>query len=128
MERVEIIGNIGRDAETKTIGNNDYAAFSVAVTDKYGETERTTWYACLKLDKNKKLVNHLTKGTKVYVSGRPQANAYTNDKGQTIASINVWVNELEFCGGKADKTEKAEQTPSPKPIQPVSNDNDDLPF
>lgn len=125
MEKIEIIGNIGKDAELKSINGNDYAMFDVAVTERYRETERTTWYSCAKFDKDKKLVNHLTKGTKVYISGRPQASAYTNNAGKTVSQINIWVNDLEFCGPAKQAPQEA---PKQAPQYGSSINDDDLTF
>lgn len=105
MIRLEIIGNIGKDAEEKKFGDSVYASFSVCHTEKRGDKEFTTWVNCLKKDDNGKLLPYLKKGTKVYASGSPKANAYINREGQAVGDLQLNVFSLELCGGKKDSDE-----------------------
>lgn len=123
MLKLQVIGNIGKDAVSQTIGNNNYAKFSMAVRDGRDQNgqERTIWLDCLKLDKEGKLAQYLTAGKTIFVEGKPSANAYTNKEGKAVASLTVWVNELEFVA--SPKRAAANASEPPKQAEP-----DDLPF
>lgn len=104
MIRLDIMGNLGRDAEEKKFGDTTYAAFSVCHTERRGDKEFTTWVSCLKKDENGKLLPHLKKGVKVWCSGSPKANAYTNKDGQAVGDLQLNVFNFEF-GGKKEGSE-----------------------
>lgn len=107
MIKLEIIGNIGKDATTQKIGDYNYAKFSLAVSEG---KDKTRWIDCLKIDKEGKLAPYLTKGKTIYISGNPMPNAYLKE-GKAMASLTCWVNELEFIS-------------SPKKTEGVKVDND----
>ena len=118
MLKIELIGNIGKNAVSQKINEKNYAKFSMAVKiDK----DKTEWVDCLKIDKEGKLTPYLTAGKTIFVDGRPSANAYTNKEGKVIGSLNVWVNELEFVASpKAHSEAQTEGSPS--------EGEDDLPY
>lgn len=116
-------GNIGKDAELKQIGGNNYACFSIAITEKVKGENRTTWVEVIKLDKDGKLTPYLKKGTRVQVIGKPTTSGYTNRNGDIVTSITIWANELEFQGS-ANKDESRSSGNN----TPQEDDNDDLPF
>lgn len=125
MIKIEVIGNIGKDAEKVTIGGNTYASFSVAVTEQRNGEDKTTWYRAMKSDKEGKLTAHLSKGKKVFLIGKPTLSAYiSKQSGAAIPDLTIWVSELVFCGGGEKKQEpQQEQQNSPQEEQ-----IDDLPF
>ena len=106
MQRIVLIGRLGKDAETKTVSNQQVANFSVAVDSGKGDNKTTTWYDCtIWLDTAKHLANvvpFLKKGGQVYIEGTPKARAYTNNQQQTVATISVSVNMVTLLGSKSD--------------------------
>lgn len=128
MLEIQVIGNIGKDAEQKTIGGKSYASFSIAVTKKVEEKDTTTWLRVMKLDSEGKLTAYLTKGKKVFVRGNPHFSAYiSKNTGEAIADTTIWANTLEFCssaekqdGQQAERQYGIDNFPSQA--------NDDLPF
>lgn len=117
MIKLQVIGNIGKDATSQQISGNNYAKFSLAVRiDK----DKTEWIDCLKLDKESKLAPYLTKGKTIFVEGRPSASAYKNKEEKIVSSLTIWVNEIEFIASP-----KAPEATLPT----ISSKNpDDLPF
>lgn len=100
MIKIIATGNIGKDAELKQIGGNNYACFSIAITEKVKGESRTTWVDVVKYDKEGKLTPYLKKGVRVQVIGKPTTSGYTNKNGDIVSTLTIWVmNELEFQGG-----------------------------
>lgn len=133
MIKIEAIGNLGKDAEQKTIGGNTYASFSIAVTKRVKGENKTIWYNVMKSDKDGKLTPYLVKGMKVFVSGEPTLSAYiSKNTGNAIAELTIWANELEFCSS-GDKQSQPTQQPAQRagldnfPAQ-TPDDEDQLPF
>lgn len=145
MIQLQVIGNLGKDAETKTINGRNYLSFSVCHTDRYLDNQgqkqsKSTWVDCLKSDENGKLAQYLTKGTKVFVSGKPQAGAYSLQDGTPKASLSLMVNSLELLS-RQEESPKSQQpaaqqyqhpvtgkTYTPQPPLQNNQDIDPLPF
>ena len=101
MIQVQVIGNLGRDAEVKHIGDKDYISFSVASTEKQGEQETTTWVSVL-ASHNPNLLPFLKKGQQVFVSGSMKAGIYQSQNTFGI-DISVFAQTLQLCGGKREE-------------------------
>lgn len=126
MIKIIATGNIGKDAELKQIGGNNYACFSIAITEKVKGEARTTWVDVMKHDKDGKLTPYLKKGTRVQVIGKPTTSGYTNRNGDIVTSLTIWVmNDLEFQGGGSQNNSQENGINN----LPQNNDyDDDLPF
>lgn len=135
MLKTEIIGRIGNDAEIGEAGSGiTVINFNVAVSEKWknkgGEKqERTIWFRCSWWINNTSIAQYLTKGTQVYVSGVPNANAYQNQQGEIVVQEGINVRNLELLGGGADPGDKHQ--PKKETYEPQSDDIpglDDLEF
>lgn len=125
MIKIIATGNIGKDAELKQIGGNNYACFSIAITEKVKGESRTTWVDVVKHDKEGKLTPYLKKGIRVQVIGKPTTSGYTNKNGDIVSTLTIWVmNELEFQGG----VKKEEGNGGGLDNIPQYDDSDNLPF
>jgi len=105
MNRYQIIGNLGSDAEVRTFESGMAAiSFSVAVTEKWKDAtgqkkERTDWIRCTIWRKSGQtsVADYLKKGTKVMVEGRPSARGWCNEgTGEVKAMIELRVDDFEF--------------------------------
>ena len=83
LNKVMLIGNLGRDPETNnTQGGDSVCNFSVATTDKWtnknGDAqERTEWHDCVVFGKTADLMMEYCKaGTLLYVEGALQTRSY----------------------------------------------------
>lgn len=99
MIKVQVIGNIGKDAELKEINGKNYLVFSLASTKKIKGENQTTWIDCYKYDNGSSLKQWLTKGKKLYVDGDLGVSTYTRNDGSPAASLKLFVSNLEFVGG-----------------------------
>ena len=106
MFKIDVIGNLGADAETRISNGSTYVAFRVAHTVKSvdmqtGEVVReAVWVSCSKAGECTNLMPFLRKGTKVFVRGNAQLKVYTGHDGKQHAGINLFVHELELCGSQ----------------------------
>lgn len=133
MLKLEIIGNLGKDSEVKVINGKNYNAFPVAVTEGYGDNRKTTWVNILKFSgENDKLGQYLTKGTKVYVSGKPSVSAYTNKNNEPASDISLWANDLELIGSMQSNSQEHatahSESPNPAAKKVKVEIQNDLPF
>lgn len=147
MFKIDVIGNLGADAETRVSNGANYVTFRVAHTIKSvdmqsGEIIReAVWVSCSKAGDCANLMPYLRKGTKVYVRGNAQLKVYTGHDGKPHAGINLFVHELELCGSQVgdapsvvsnDKGVDVAETPADKAVSSDesagTNTKDDLPW
>lgn len=105
MQRITLIGNLGKDAVIQDAGNQNAINFSVAVSEKFKNkdgvaTEQTTWYDCTfwkKKDQSTEVAKFLLKGQKVFLEGKPTADIFTDAKTAEIRVTNrVSVSKVEL--------------------------------
>jgi len=98
MRRIEIIGNLGSDAEKKiTQGGTEVLNFSVAAKGSRKGSE-AEWYRCAIFGKRaESLAGYLEKGKQVYVRGELTARPWSKD-GRSGTSLDVTVDEIELLG------------------------------
>ncbi len=146
LSNVTIIGNLGRDPETRYTPNGRMNVnFSVATnrrwTDQSGQQqERTTWFNCTAWGSLAELLDRfaqqgsLRKGSQVFVQGRLDTREYQGQDGQTRTSLDVNVTEFHFMGGRADAEggtsgrRDYSDSPGSDPGGYEPQDIDDIPF
>lgn len=103
MQNLMIAGNVGKDAVLRRTQDGDpVLSFSLAVDngkDKDGNKRDATWFDCSVWGKRaESLERHITKGTKLVLSGRVTARAHDGK-----AYLGISVNELTFMGGGQER-------------------------
>lgn len=107
MLNLQIIGNLGADAERRETNGRAFITFRVAHSEKRNDVERTTWVSCVLNGDGGNLAQYLVKGAKVFVSGRAQLKTYSSPKTHQIeAGLDLNVDRIELCGGRADALTK----------------------
>jgi|TARA_R100001163_G_C5005984_1_gene153506 single-strand DNA-binding protein len=106
-------GNLGGDAEQKSVGSTNVTNFSIASTDYNSKTQEneTIWVNCaLWGARGDSLVQYLTKGSKVMVSGKLSQDTYTaKSTGEPKTSLKITVDQIQLMGSKG----KDEDVPDP---------------
>jgi len=133
MNCVQLLGNLGADAELRDIGNgNSVLNFSLATTEKWskdGETkEKTQWHRCSIFGKRAEgLAPHLKKGTKIAVQGSIDYREYEKD-GEKRYATNIKVFDVHFAGGKKNDSASADSAPASTGADYTGAGDEDLPF
>jgi single-strand DNA-binding protein len=120
MLKLQLIGNLGQDAEVKQIESGQLITFSVAATTSKKDT--SVWVSCSKFVKHGEstaIAQYLKKGGKVFVEGLPSVEMYTNKQGVQVANMKCMVNQIELLGSVEPRTPQTEAKPS---------NEEDLPF
>ncbi len=97
VNKVILLGNLGRDAETKfTPGGMSVTKFSIATSfnrkdPQSGEWKEETNWTNVTVWKAENLANYLLKGTRVYVEGRLQTRSYEDKDGKKMYATDVVV-------------------------------------
>jgi len=132
LNEVKLIGNLGRDPETKTFDDgNSTTTFSVATSESWkdkatGEKkEKTEWHRCVCWRQIATIAsNYLKKGSKVYVSGSLQTRQYTDKSGVEKYSTEIVVRDMIMLDGRSEGQESQPTQTAPT----VHDEGDDLPF
>lgn len=108
MLKVQVIGNLGADAEVKEYNGKKFVAFKVAhtdvrVADDGTKSEATFWVGCTINGDGGNLLQYLRKGVKVYVTGSASLRVYSSKKLRAmVAGCDIRVDTVELCGGQSD--------------------------
>ena len=96
MLKIDLIGNVGNSPVSRADqSGNSFVTFSVGITG--GKDKKTTWAEISCNNKLAEVVSkYVTKGMKIYVSGFPSINTYTNKDGKVVGSLRVYANNIEF--------------------------------
>lgn len=144
LNKVQIIGNLGNDPETKhTAGGVAVTKISVATShrwknNKSGEQqEETSWHRVVFFDKLAEIAGeYLRKGAKVYVEGRLKYGSYEKD-GVTVYTTDIIGETMKMLDKREGEGERRrEPSGSPRREQPAAKSNDfgndfaddDIPF
>jgi single-strand DNA-binding protein len=108
VNKVILIGNLGRDAETKfTPQGIAVSRFSIATTRRIKDNNTGDWkdetdWNNVVLWRNENLAQYLTKGKQVYVEGRLQTRSYDDKDGNKRYSTEVVAEEVMLLGGRGE--------------------------
>ena len=108
VNKVILLGNLGRDAETSfTASQTAVTKFSVATSRRWkdqqsGEWKEETNWSNIILWRGENVAPYLTKGTKVYVEGRLQTRSYEDKDGKKVWVTEVIADEVILVGGRGE--------------------------
>ena len=142
VNKVIIVGNVGRDPETRYMPSGDAVTnISVATSDRYkdkqtGEMkENTEWHRIAFFGKLAEIAGqYLKKGSQVYVEGRLRTRKWTDQSGQEKYSTEIIADSMQMLGARmagsgdaGDRPKSPESTPGQAPGGLGAMD-DDIPF
>ncbi len=135
LNKIMLIGNLGRDAETRFTANNlSVTNFSLATTYSYKGKDgnwvnETTWHNITSFNLSDYFKDNLKKGKKIYVEGRLQKRDYTDKEGIKRYSTDVISERIipldSSDGGSSESTFNESDANS---TAPEVDNNEDLPF
>ncbi|MDQ6700897.1 MAG: single-stranded DNA-binding protein [Acidobacteriota bacterium] len=108
VNKVILVGNLGKDAETKfTPGGASVTKFSVATGRRWKDKESGEWkeetdWSNVTLWRAENLAPYLTKGKQVYVEGRLQTRSYEDKDGKKVYATDVVADDVILLGGRGE--------------------------
>ena len=156
INKVILIGNLGRDPETRyTQTGAAVANFSLATSERWqdrntNETrEQTEWHNIVCFARLAEIVGeHLRKGSKVYIEGRLQTRSWEGQDGQTRSRTEVIARDMQMLDSRPGGAPGASRdgppgegyapppqsrpatrpAPAPAPAADTDDFDDDIPF
>ncbi len=126
VNKVILVGNLGRDPEQRTFPSGDQVAnVTIATTDKWkdkqsGEMrEATEWHRVVFNGRLAEIVGqYLRKGSQVYVEGSLRTRKWTDQSGVEKYSTEIRADSLQMLGGRQDAAPATAPAAHPAPPPP----------
>jgi single-strand DNA-binding protein len=123
VNRVHLIGNVGRDPELKFMSDgNAICNLSVATTyawkDKTSgeKKESVEWHRVTLRGRTAEVAGeYVKKGTAVYVEGRLQTRKWTDKDGVDKYTTEIVADSMQLLGGKGGLSEQSPRQADPAP-------------
>ncbi len=147
INKVILIGNLGKDPEVKYAANgNAVANITLATSESWkdkntGEqVDKTEWHRVVFFRRLAEIAGeYLKKGSKVYIEGKLQTRKWQDQNGQDRYTTEVVANDMQMLdsrGGSAsfDQSQSASSAPprsapqSQPAAAPAGDFDDDIPF
>jgi single-strand DNA-binding protein len=135
LNRVMLIGNLGRDAETRFTTNNvSVTNFSIATTRSYKDKDgnwqnETTWHNVTGFNLSDFFKDNLKKGKKFYIEGRISKRDYNDKDGNKRTATDVICERLiPLEASSGSSRDEGETTSGGSDEPPQVENNEDLPF
>ena len=107
VNKVILVGNLGRDPETRYTTSGDAVTnIRLATTDtwkdKNGEKqERTEWHNIVFYGRQAEIAGeYLKKGRQIYVEGRLQTRKWQDKEGQDRYTTEIIADRMQMLGGR----------------------------
>ena len=115
VNKVMLLGNLGRDPEVRTFPNGDSVCnFSIATSTSWkdkasGEKkEKTEWHNIVMYRKLAEIAGeYLKKGSSVFVEGSLQTRKWQTKEGQDRYTTEIAADTMQMLGGKDNRNSTA---------------------
>ena len=113
LNRVQIIGNLGRDPEMRfTQGGTPVANFSVAVNENWQtrdgqQQEHTEWFRVVAWTRLAEIANeYLRRGTLVFVEGNLRSREWQDREGNNRTSVELIARDFLMLSGRDEGVQR----------------------
>ena len=115
LNKVMLIGNVGRDPEVRYLDGNGgqnatskVASFTLATTERYKDRngnsqESTEWHNIVAFRNSADIAEKfIRKGSQIYVEGRLRTRSWVDQTGNKRYTTEIVVDSLQLLGKKSD--------------------------
>lgn len=100
LNKVTLIGNVGKDPEVRSFGDKEVANLSIATSEKWFDKttnerkEKTEWHKVSVFNEAlvKLIKSYVKKGAKLYIEGRLQTRKWTDSNNQEKYTTEIVLN------------------------------------
>lgn len=129
LNKVLLIGRLGKDPETKTVGSSSVCNFSIATTETWNDKagakqEKTEWHNIVAWNRLADFAMHyLKKGKLVYIEGRLQTRDWTDNQNVKRYTTEIVASDIKFM--ETLKSGESQPTGQQQRNDPPSHPQDD---
>lgn len=137
VNKVILVGTLGRDPESKTFPNGGtLCQFSIATSEKWKDKntgewkENTEWHRIVTNDKLAEIAQqYLKQGSQVYIEGSLRTRKWNDQNGQERYTTEIRCSQLQMLGGKPQEQGNSNGYSNNQTKTTASvDDGDELPF
>ena len=137
MNKVMLIGNVGREPEVRYVDQGQAVARLTMATTERGYTlqngtqvpDRTEWHNVILWRKLAEIVErYVHKGDKLYIEGRIHYASYDDKQGKRQYYTEIWADNMELLTSKATQGPTATAATQQPTATPAEEDTGELPF
>ena len=140
INKVILVGNVGKDPETRYMPNGKAVTnFSIATSDGWTDKqtgdkqERTEWHNVVLFEKLAEIASqYLRKGSQVYIEGSLRTRKWQDKEGKDRYTTEIVGREMQMLGGRSGSTGGgSSESSAPASSSPPADDggfDDDIPF
>jgi len=139
VNKVILVGNLGRDAEVRSTPRGDtVATLNLATTEQWNDREgqrqeKTEWHRVVLWGKQAdSLKQYLVKGKQIYVEGRLQTRQWDDKDGNKRYTTEIKADRITLLGGGGGSArpggDRGGYAPGEPMAEPVDMPEDDIPF
>lgn len=132
INRVELIGNTGKDPDIRYSNNgNAIANFNLATSRSYKKGEEwqkdTEWHKIVSFgDLAERIAEKVKKGMLLYLTGRLQTRDWEDKDGNKRWTTEIIIDSMKMLGSKNDSPRESSGNPFDKGTSDIPDD--DVPF
>lgn len=108
MLKAQIIGNVGSDAEVRSLGGKEY--WQVRVAHRRRKEDPAEWVRVMARKNGDGLGRLLTKGAVVFAEGDLRCTWYVRRDGNSEMEVTIWADELQVMRPAARPAAPREET------------------
>jgi single-strand DNA-binding protein len=142
LNKVQIIGNVGKDPEVRNLNNGDLVAnLRVATTERWTDKssqqqkENTEWHSCVIFGKTAEIIQkYVKKGSKIFLEGKLVTRKWQDNSGTDRYTTEIQINGfngqvilLDSKGGNSGGGGQQPQAQKPQQQQNNSGNNTGFP-
>lgn len=119
LNKIQVIGNLGKEPESRVVGQSTVLSFSVGMTEKFkgqdgSQQERTEWFNCEWWNPNGGS-QYLHKGTQVYIEGSQKTESWQDQQGQNHSIVKLRVFACQLLGSPQNPQQNPQGYAQPAP-------------
>lgn len=110
LNKYMAIGNLTRDPESRSAGQNQVVSFALAINRKYKDRSGQTGEEVLFIEceawgaTGATLMQYATKGTSLFIEGRLKMDQWSDkNTGEKKSRMKVFIEGFQFVGGKSQQ-------------------------
>ncbi|MGO9117902.1 MAG: single-stranded DNA-binding protein [Desulfomonilaceae bacterium] len=119
LNKVQLLGNIGRDPEIRyTASGKAVTTFTLATSQRWrdqdgNDQERTEWHRVVAWGRLGEICGeYLSKGKQVFIEGRIQSRDWEDKEGNKRTTVEVIANDMIMLGGGSySKSRDSDEVP-----------------
>ncbi len=139
MNKVMLIGNVGKEPEIRYYDSDQACAMFTLATKERGYTlpngtvvpESTDWHNIIAWRGIAKVIErYVHSGDKLYIEGKLKTRHYADKRGIDRTITEIYVDEIELLSPRPKKAPVTDNAPAPQQEQPKQKEDakDTIPF